>query len=127
MCEKFLFKGQRDTAAEFRWEFEVLAAPLKEIPYEVLKSTFVNRLKPKIRAEIRVLGPKGLDQIMEDLNSIVKEAWEFTAQRPIKSALNCWDAKKPETTFPVKMVTVGEKLTKNWIEFPTKRMTEAEW
>lgn len=50
---------------EFRRAFEVLVALLKDLPNKVMENTFVNGLLPEIRAEVCLLGRKGLSQIME--------------------------------------------------------------
>lgn len=42
-----------------------LLAPLKGIPEEVARGTFVNGLKGEIRAELRLLEPKSLEQSMD--------------------------------------------------------------
>lgn len=58
LCEKFLAVQQEGTVAEFQRAFEVLATMLKGIPDEVPKRTFVNGLRPEIRAEVCLLGQK---------------------------------------------------------------------
>lgn len=51
--------------AEFRRTLKFLAAPLKSIPEEAMEITFINELKAHIRAEVRLLRPKGLGQLLE--------------------------------------------------------------
>lgn len=78
MSEKFLAIRQERTVAEFRHTYELLVAPLMEIPEEVTESTFINGLKSHIKAEVQLLQPKGLDQLMEvsqrveDKNRVLK-------------------------------------------------------
>lgn len=48
------------------------------LPIEVLESTFIKGLKPEVKAELRVMRPSGLGQIMElaqlieDRDTVVK-------------------------------------------------------
>ena len=49
----------------YQREFEILATPLKGISKEVMESTFMNGLLPKIRAKIGLLQPYGLGHLME--------------------------------------------------------------
>ena len=65
LCERFLGIRQVGTVADYRKEYELMSATMTGLPDEVLESTFVKGLKPEIRAEVRVLKPMGLDQIME--------------------------------------------------------------
>ncbi|XP_052202680.1 uncharacterized protein LOC127808263 [Diospyros lotus] len=44
--------------------FETLVVPVLEVSEAFLKGHFINGLKPEIRAEIKVLQPRGLDRIM---------------------------------------------------------------
>lgn len=75
LCEKFFAVKQEGLVAEFRRAFEVLAAPLKDLPDEVLESTFMNGLLPKIWAEICLLCPTGLSQIMEAAQKVEDQNW----------------------------------------------------
>ena len=50
--------------------FEMLAAPVPDVPEVFLEGQFINGLKPKIRVELRVLQPRGLDWIMVLAQSI---------------------------------------------------------
>lgn len=61
--------------AEFRRTFELLAAPLMGIPEEVMESTFINKLKAHIRAEVRLLQPKGLGQLIEVAQRVEDKNW----------------------------------------------------
>ena len=49
----------------YQRQFEILATPLKGISKEVMESTFMNGLLPKIRVEISRLQPYGLGHLME--------------------------------------------------------------
>lgn len=61
LCKKFLAVKQEGSVTDFKREFEALAAPVQGMPEEVLESTFLNGLKPAIRAEVRLLRPNGAD------------------------------------------------------------------
>ncbi|EXB92422.1 hypothetical protein L484_021406 [Morus notabilis] len=50
--------------------FEVSAAPLHDVPEEILEGIFVNGLKAEIRAELRLLKPAGLTEIMDTTQRI---------------------------------------------------------
>lgn len=51
--------------SEYRQQFELLSAPLDGVSDDVLEGNFVNRLKAETKAELCLLNPKGLEQIME--------------------------------------------------------------
>ncbi|XP_022848903.1 uncharacterized protein LOC111371244 [Olea europaea var. sylvestris] len=78
--EKFLALRQEGTVRDYGRMFEVLAAPLTTVPEDILEGNFINGLKPLIRAEVRLLKPRGLDLIMElaqrveDRNELVRQA-----------------------------------------------------
>jgi len=116
LCKKFLAMKQRETVAEFKREFEMLAAPLREISNVVSESTFVYRLRPEIRVEVRLLGPKGLGPIMEvaqkieDRNMILRNIQGSMSHKTIRpvSASNRPDVKRFKG-FSTRTVTVGEK------------------
>lgn len=63
--EKFLALKQESTAKDYRRMFEMLATPLPAIPESVMEENFINGLSPEIRAEVRLIRPQGLGQIME--------------------------------------------------------------
>ena len=58
LCERFLAIRQTGTVAEYRRNFEVSAAPLQEVPEEILEGIFINGLRADIRAELRLLKPE---------------------------------------------------------------------
>lgn len=63
--ERFLALRQEGSVREYRQWFESLAAPLMEIPDGLLEGHFVNGLKAEVKAELRVLRPSGLEEIMK--------------------------------------------------------------
>lgn len=63
--ERFLALRQEGSVMANQNAFESLAAPIGDISEAILEGHFVNGLSPEIKAEVRMLQPKGLDQIME--------------------------------------------------------------
>lgn len=80
VCEKFLVVKYEGSVVEFKRNFEALVASITGISGKVMEGIFINGLKPDVRAEVRVLGPKGFGQIMdvaqrvEDQNNLIKMA-----------------------------------------------------
>ena len=64
-CEKFLAIQQEGMVRDYRRLFEALSSPLTDLSEEVLESTFINGLRPDIRAKVRMMKPNGLPRIME--------------------------------------------------------------
>ena len=60
--ERFLALRQWGSVKDCRLCFEMLAAPLEDMPKELLEGHFINGLRPNIRANMRVLG---LEQMMD--------------------------------------------------------------
>jgi len=56
---------QRGTVGDYRQSFEALALPLENLPEAMLEGHFMNGLKPEIGAELRVLRPRCLEQMMD--------------------------------------------------------------
>ena len=63
--EQFLVIKQNGLVAKYRRHFELLSALLNWLSVEVMESTFVKGLKPEVKAELRLMRPNGLAQIME--------------------------------------------------------------
>ena len=63
--ERFLALRQRGTVLDYRQSFEALASPLEYLPEAVLERHFINGLHPEIKAELRVLRPRSLEQMMD--------------------------------------------------------------
>ena len=63
--EQWLALEQTASVAEYRRSFIELIAPLENIPEPIALGQFLNGLKKEIRAEVRVLGPRFLEQAME--------------------------------------------------------------
>lgn len=63
--EQWLALEQTGGVAEYRRSFIELIAPLGNVPEPIALAQFINKLKKEIRAEVRLLGPKSLEQAME--------------------------------------------------------------
>ena len=50
---------------EYRKKFELLSGRLRDISEAMLEGNFMKGLKPKIRAALRLLRPRGLGESME--------------------------------------------------------------
>ena len=62
--EQLLALRQEGSVADFRDQFEMLAAALPQLPESVFKSAFMNRLREEIRVELRLLQPGDLEASM---------------------------------------------------------------
>lgn len=96
---------QNGTVAEFRENFEIMAAPLKNLNEETLKGVFINGLEEELQAEVLMANPKELSQIMdvvqrvEDRNLRVSRAWEKERLR-YKSSSYAPPARTENRTIP---------------------------
>ncbi|GJZ61025.1 hypothetical protein Tco_0617162 [Tanacetum coccineum] len=68
--EQFLAITQEESARAYVALFEKLACQLVGIPESVMEATFIKRLKPALRATVRVMNPEGLNQAMKLVVSI---------------------------------------------------------
>ena len=111
--EQFQAIQQMGTIANYRHDFELLSAPLHDLPMEVLKSTFVKGLKPDVRAELRIMRPSGLGQIIElaqlieDHNVIMRGIREPTD--PWVGGANTAHNGKPREGFQTQAVAIGDR------------------
>ena len=95
LYEQLLAIRQVGMMAEYRRDFEQLSSSLNGLSKEVMESTFVKRLRPEMKVELRLMKPVGLGQIIEmarlieGRNNVVNELKEnmsfrlgkvFTAQ-----------------------------------------------
>lgn len=55
---------------EYHRKFIELLAPLEGVHEEIAKGQFINGLKGKIKAQVRVLGPTNLDQAIENRTQV---------------------------------------------------------
>ena len=60
LCEQFLSLRQEDSVKEYLSTFEMLAATMENMPLHIQESTFINGLKPEIRANVRMMKAEGL-------------------------------------------------------------------
>lgn len=97
----------------------------------MLESNFINGLKPEIKADVRLLSPSSLGQLIEvaqkveDRNLALKA---IPAQKHTKetAAPNRWLEMKLEA-FPTRTVMVGEKLADLRWKYTTRKMSGTEW
>lgn len=78
--EQWLSHKQSETVCEYRRKFIELLAPLERIPEEIAKGQFLNGLKEEIKVEVRLLGPKNLDNAM-DLALMVEDKLRVGASK----------------------------------------------
>ncbi|KAL2894117.1 Retrotransposon-derived protein PEG10 [Bienertia sinuspersici] len=81
LYEQWLANRQGGSVFEYRRRFIELMAPLEGVPEEIAMGQFVNGLKDDIKAEVRVLGPKTLDQAM-DLAMKIEEKGRVGSNNP---------------------------------------------
>lgn len=65
MYEQWLVTTQTTTVSEYQRRFIEIATPLDRVREKILLGHFVNGLKEKIKAEIRLLNPLSLERAME--------------------------------------------------------------
>ncbi|KAF7827538.1 Retrotransposable element Tf2 [Senna tora] len=63
--EMLMALKQTGTVAEYREQFELISAPLKEAPEAMLIGAFQNGLKEEIRAELRMVKAQNLLEVMD--------------------------------------------------------------
>ena len=90
---------QTSTVQEYRRQFEVLSAPLRELPSSVIEAAFVNGLRPDIQAELRQLDLSGLVGKMRTAQRI--EEKQRTLEAYHARTLPRW----PKTSFPCQRAT----------------------
>lgn len=57
---------------DYRRKFIEFLAPLERVPEEIATGQFLNGLKEEVKVEVRLLGPKNLDNAM-DLALVVED------------------------------------------------------
>ena len=92
--EQLMSLLQTSIVQEYRRQFEMLSAPLQELPPSVLEAAFVNGLRPDIQAELRQLDPTGLVGKMRAAQRI--EEKQRTLEAYHAGTLPRW----PKTSFP---------------------------
>lgn len=65
LCEQWLATTQTTSVMDYRRKFIETAAPLERLPEEIMLGQFLNGLKEDIRAEVRLLNPRSLEQAMK--------------------------------------------------------------
>ena len=97
--EQLMSLLQTSTVQEYQRQFEMLSAPLRELPPSVLEAAFVNGLRPDIQAELRQLDPTGLVGKMRATRRI--EEKQRTLEAYHAGTLPRW----PKTSFPSQRAT----------------------
>lgn len=69
------------TMTEFREQFEAHSAPLCEVGEDLLTRIFTNRLREEIRANLRLIKPKSLFELIEQANRIKERNWVLDKAR----------------------------------------------
>lgn len=98
LCARFLAIKQEESVAEYIKKFEVYLASLSKLPETVLENTFLNGLKPTVKAAFVSRRPIGLEEIMleaqliEDRDLAIKPATETMGQG------SYYDTLKPNAT-----------------------------
>lgn len=59
--------------SEFREKFEMLLATLPEVSKESLMGMFLNGLKDEVKADVRLMKPKNLKELMDDAYQVEGE------------------------------------------------------
>lgn len=65
LYEQWLAVSQSGSVEEYRRQFIKLAAPLENVPEQILMGQFINGLKDEVKAEVRLLNPVNLDWAMD--------------------------------------------------------------
>ena len=91
---------QEGTVREFCREFIALAANAVGIPENILEMAFMNGLKPKIRAGVKMFEPKTLQKMMDTAKLVEDWATEDSPETSPKSASGRSRDKSSKATSP---------------------------
>lgn len=94
--EQWLAHKQTGSVLEFRRKFIKLLAPLDRVPEEIAKGQFLSGLKEEVKVEVRLLGPKTLDQTI-DLAMIVEDKLQVGGQK--KDSIKSWATAGTKAVF----------------------------
>ena len=75
MCEQFLSLKQEGSVCDYLRAFEQLEMTLEDVPKHIQESTFINGLKPNIQAEVRIMKPEGLREVMKFTQRVEEINW----------------------------------------------------
>ena len=140
--ERLLALRQEGSVRDYRLMFEMLAAPVVDVPESILEGQFINGLKPEIRAELRVLRPRGLDRIMGLAQSIEeKNIALHGCSKVIGLAKGSYHYTPPtatrSTSMPGRIQLTPPRPSQHLFgprtavpssgSAPVKRLSEAEW
>lgn len=115
LMARFLALKQDGTVAEFRKKFEIYSAPIPHVAEDVLENSFLNGLKPQIRADVLSRRPIGLEEIMEeaqlveDRNIAISLSEEINGSGQNYGLLNKGAQMKTHTTATYKSPTKGNE------------------
>lgn len=84
--EQWLGHKKNGSVVEYRRKFIELLAPLERVPEEIAKGQFLNALKEEIKVEVRLLGPKSLDNTM-DLALMVEDKLRVGSNKRLEQGL----------------------------------------
>ncbi|XP_063950102.1 uncharacterized protein LOC135152878, partial [Daucus carota subsp. sativus] len=94
--EQWLAHKQTGSVGDYRRKFIELLAPLDRVPEEIAKGQFLNGLKDEVRVEVRLLGPKNLDQAM-DLAMMVEDKLRIGGQK--RDTTRAWAMASSKSSF----------------------------
>lgn len=117
---------QTGTVAEFRKKFIEMAAPLEQIPENMLMAHFVNGLKEEIRAEVRMLGLYTLEQAM-DLALKVEEKNRVRNQRGGEVKSPSYTSQRPTSLLQLSAGTRGTSQGYNHTLYSTGSISPVVW
>lgn len=110
LYEQWLATSQSGSVLEYQRSFIEFSAPLTGVNEEIALGHFINGLKRDIRAELRVMGPRTLDQAM-DLALKIEEKLNPTASK--SSAPKTSPVSSPFKSIPLSVTspTLVGKIT----------------
>ena len=115
--ERILCLRQTGTVRSFRSEFIALASNAPEIPDPILEMAFMNGLKPKIKAGVKMMSVRGLEKVMDAAKLV--EDWseggetaEETAETPSKTGRVTSNRHQAQTNKPAQSTGQSPNLNK---------------
>ncbi|KAF7812804.1 Retrotransposable element Tf2 [Senna tora] len=114
--EMLMALKQTGSAAEYREKFELLSAPLKDAPEDMLISVFLNGLKEDVRAELRMSRAQNLLEVLdlahkvEDRNMVLAKLKEDQEKANRASRVfpgPKWNPIKPSFSKPFSIASEG--------------------
>ncbi|KAF7802354.1 Retrotransposable element Tf2 [Senna tora] len=118
--EMLMALKQIGSVAEYREKFELLSAPLKDAPEDMLIGVFLNGLKEDVRAELRMSRAQNLLEVLdlahkvEDRNNVLAKLKEDQEKANRASKVfpgPKWNPIKPSFSKPFSFASEGPKTT----------------